>query len=525
MGSLGLSLSLSPGNPAMQGGVGAATPKPLLMSSRLNLMGFNGYAGSDGTMTDSNCKIGFYNRFGCRVTKIGVVLSNWRLNGTNEADGYNDINVNFSMRNAGGVVPGASGLVIPPSGPESTVVVPVDVIIENGELAYWQGYVWVAPGGRWPQGYAINTSAPWIERADFNTHLDKSDGSAITSNGGAATTRGFGPVAIIALEWEGTPYGDSYAGGPGDSIEAGTTFGRVDPDGNFGPYGNACHSLGRPYMNMSYTGYRAEFNQPVNLTRRLDLLSKAKPSDAIYGLGFNDMNISSRSAVQTFGYAEPIIEALLDAVAGRVYVATITPKVTLTDGGETLAGQTVPTTGPFSGGAGSERQLYNAMLRGIASDRVVVVEAGDAVESTTAPGKFKTAEPGEPASDRLIAWQTGTVTSYAALTISASGLSLSSASGGILAFGGSIVWKTGVNTGIRSFVQSNGVSTVTLVNGPTGTGTLIAPPSPGDTFETRALGSRTVAADGYHLAAGYVGGVHIQGQGMICKAFIDARGP
>lgn len=99
----------------------AAPPPALLMGSRYNQMGFNGYQGSDGTDQNGNTRIGSYNETGAAVTRLRAYFANWFANAVNEQDGYNPVTVSASVEYpAGTFTPllfgGAAAVTIPASG-------------------------------------------------------------------------------------------------------------------------------------------------------------------------------------------------------------------------------------------------------------------------------------------------------------------------------------------------------------------------------------------------------------------------
>lgn len=485
----------------------------LLMTSRANLPGFNAYAGSDGADTNSNSRISFYNETGVAVSKFRAYFPNWRLTATTEADGYNDITITAAVEYPAStftpILFGGSASKVVTNGTtaesdEVTLAIPADA-------QFWvRTYVVVAAAGRWPQGYTINTAAGKGELADFATGVDKTQSGTITNATATATRQGYGPAALKATAWTGTSRQVAIAA-VGDSITFGS-FGSVDARGNFGPYGNACATRA-PFINMGYTGTTAQANQPPSMTRRLAFLDQIGVTHVIVGWGINDLR-ASRSAANAMADLTAIHTAIA-ALGLKVIQTTMTTEATSTDGFETLANQTVKTTpsGVYTGGDASIRGVLNAAIRAKPAPLYDVLDVGDACEPSRNNGKFLTNESGNI---RLRAFQTGTVVSYANPAIT-SNLNLDANS---LAFGGSILWLTGVNAGIRSLVQSNGGATVTLTAA--AVTALAGTPQAGDTFSTRFLASRFVSTDGLHPTGSIVnsvgyGGQYVMGDVLVAK--------
>lgn len=369
-----------------------AAPTALLMGSRYNQPGFGGYAGSDGVDTDSNSRIGSYNETGTAVTRLRAYYANWMATSTSEQDGYNPITVQAAVEYpAGTFTPltfgGAGSITIPPGGAdnlaESDEVVPAQPI-PAGALYWVRTWVTVAAGGRWPQGYLIQASGSSSlgEAADFATGVDRTRGGTITNAATSSSRRGYGPVAVKATGFAGTPVAKAFAA-VGDSLVMGATDvanAAATGHGNMGYFAKA--AAGRyPVVNLGIAGTAAFGNLPAAFTRRAALLARIGVTHIFGDWGINDLS-AGRSAAQVQADIATIAQAMKTAVPGvTVTWTTITPRTTSTDGFRTAGAQSVHTGSGFAGGAASPRAALNAALRGgnvAGIDRLF--DAADAVE-------------------------------------------------------------------------------------------------------------------------------------------------
>ncbi len=383
----------------------AAPPPSLLMGSRYNQPGFNGYAGSDGIDTDSNSRIGSYNETGATVTKLRAYFANWFANTTSEQDGYNPVTVTAAIEYpAGTVTPlnfgGAASIVIPATGPanltasdEATLVVPIPA----GALYWVRTYVSVAAGGRWPQNYLLQASggSSLGEAADFSTGVDRTAGAAIVNAAATTTRRGYGPAAVKATGFVGVPVAKAFAA-VGDSIVMGATDvydAAATGHGNLGYFGKAC--AGRyPVINLGIAGTSAQNNLPASFTRRAALLGRIGVTHIFCDWSVNDIS-AARTAAQLASDVAAIAAGFKTAVPGvRIVWSTLTPRTSSTDAWKTSANQTAFATpaGAFTGGASSMRSQFNALLRGGIGGIDSVFEAADAVETVRDGGLWRAGE-------------------------------------------------------------------------------------------------------------------------------------
>lgn len=306
---------------------GLPIPSTLLLSNRLNQMGFGGYAGSDGTDTNGNTRISLFNETGATVTRIKLVFTNWRADATNEVAGYNTIMVAGSFE-----YPAGTFNQLTFSGAAS-VSIPVDGIVESDELTLttpfpndaqgWaRTYVSVSAGQKWPQGYLINTTRG--EAADFATGVDKTMSGTIANATPTANRRGFGPSAIRATAWTGVIRKIAIAS-VGDSILMQAGDGNFDARGSGGWNGRAM-SARCPHLNIAIAGTSAFNNQPANFARRLALLKKSGATHILCNWGFNDI-----SAGRLVTQIQADIQAIWNnwtAEGFKVIQCTISPRTT-----------------------------------------------------------------------------------------------------------------------------------------------------------------------------------------------------
>lgn len=372
-----------------------ASATPILMSSRLNQMGWGGYTGSNGTDTDSNSRIAAFNETGATVTRLRAYFANWYHAAITESAGYNPITVTAAIEYpAGTFTPllfgGAGAVSIPATGAnlaesdEATLA----TAIPAGAQFWIRSQVVVTSGQKWVQGYLIGTALG--EAVDFSTGVAKVTGGTISNYATPDLThRAYGPVGVKATAFSGTPVTRAYAS-LGDSIMRADGDAAGDAHGNFQYVGRAMS--GRyPYFNTGMSGARARY-QPTHLTYRKALYAALGVTDIVMDYGVNDL-IDPRSAAQIKADNEAIIAELVAAIPGlRVHPTTITPKTSASsDGYKTVTGQTVLATpaGAFDGGAASQRAIYNGYVRAGLTGAAPYFEAGDAVEFARDDGRWR----------------------------------------------------------------------------------------------------------------------------------------
>jgi hypothetical protein len=387
----GLELPLGRARLLAAGGTPTPTPPAaLLIGSRFNQMGFAGFVGSDGVDTDSNTRIASWNETGATVTKLRAIFANWMANATNEQDGYNAITVTASIEYPAGtftplLFSGAASASLPASGGGS--------LVESDELTlptpipastqFWvRSHVAVSAGQKWVQGYLLAISGLG-EAADFSSGVDKTMGGTITNATPGANRRGYGPVAVKATAFAETPVARAFVG-VGDSRVMGSTD-VLDPaatgHGNSGYFAKAC--AGRyPVLNLGIAGTQAQNNLPANFVRRAALMARAGITHVFGNWSINDIN-AGRTGAQLSDNIATIAVGFKSAVPGvKVIWATMAPYTTSTDNWITAANQAVKVApaGAFTGGASSQRSLFNAALRAGISGVDSVFEEADTVE-------------------------------------------------------------------------------------------------------------------------------------------------
>ncbi len=384
------------------GGGGGGAPAALLMGSRFNQMGYGG-ATSNGTDQDSNSRIASYNETGATVTKLRAYFTNWLATATNEADGSDPITVTAAIEYpAGTITPltfaGAASVTIPAAHPDNLVesdeAVPATPI-PAGALYWVRTYVTVAAGAKWVQGYIMQPGSPLLEAADFATGVSKVGGGTITNATATGTRRGYGPSAVKATGFSGTPVAKAFAG-VGDSL----IFGASDQAdaatvsrGNLGYFGKACAGS-YPYVNLGFSGTKAFENLPAAFVRRAALLSRIGITHVFCNWSVNDTNAGRTVAQQTSDIGA-IASGLKSAIPQvKVVYSTQCPSTTSSDGWKTVAGQAPKSSpsGAFTGGAGSRRAQVNAALRGGIGGVDILFDAADVAESARDSGLWRAAD-------------------------------------------------------------------------------------------------------------------------------------
>lgn len=462
----------------------------LLATSRLNAPGWNGYYGSDGTDTNSTTRLAWTNESGATITRMKVVVSNWLLQATSERDGYNPIRKGVEIEYPAGTftrVPfdGSTALVtIPPSGSGNTKKSDEAVLttpIPPGALAWVRDYVEVDAGGKWPQAHLIDTSGGSGEAVEFNVGA-KFGGGTITNAAPSATRRGCGPLALIVTGWTGTLRTRATVGA-GDSLARGD--GGIAPTGGGLGYLAVAAAGNWPHLNWGFTGTKAQDNLPVNLTNRLNALSK--------GLGVTIAVISYFSNDAAAGRTGPAIYADYIAIANayknlglKIAAPTGLPRTTTTTAGYTLAGQT-----PISAAFEAARASYNASIRAQPAPIDLVLEVGDAVEPTRGDGRWINGD--VSSSPHLQPSIDATVTAGSTTTVV--NTNLTTLGGNDLRFGGGILFTSGALAGTFAYVTAhNGGGAALTVSTTLGTSTpLASAPAAGDTIKAMRLTVRATA--------------------------------
>lgn len=362
---------------------GLPVPTELLMASRLNQMGFQGYTGSDGVDTDSNTQISCYNQTGTGVTKVKLYFANWYATTTNEATGYNTITITSAIEYPAGTFQqvtfntGATSAAITAGSLQASDEITLTATIPD-DAQYWvRTYVSVTAGQKWVQGYQIQTTKS--EAADFSTGVDKTMSGTITNATASATRRGYGPVGIKATGFSGTPVKRAWAF-LGDSILMGSGDGNIDSVGNTGWAGRAMSGV-FPCVNMAIAGTNAQNNVTANLTRRIAAMQAIGVTDVLVDYHNNDLS-GTRTYAQIIADVEDITNGL-QAAGLRVHYCTPLPYVTGTY--LTAAGQTIYTTnsGYIPEGSCRYSQVSDWVRTNTqAADGVVDIQAVVAVNSS-----------------------------------------------------------------------------------------------------------------------------------------------
>lgn len=362
----------------VEGGVDPISP--ILMTNRINQMGFNGYTDSDGVDLNSNGRISIYNQTGATVTKLDGDWPNWRADATNERSGLNPITLTASIEYPAGTFQQIEFS----SSPSATLAIDAlqkcdEVIlntpIPNGAQFWVRTYVSVTSGQKWPLGYLMSTARG--EAADFGTGVDKTMGGTITNVTGT-NRRGYGPIGIKATGFEGTPVKRAFAS-LGDSILMYAGDGSPNAKGSFGWQGRALTDR-YPHACYAISGTQASQNRPANLTRRVAAMKAIGVKDILVDYGNNDLAGTSTLVNIQAWIVETV--AFLKAEGFRVHYCTMLPYTTGTY--LTIAGQTIyAPNGGYVGGASSRYALLNDWIRagGTGADGVVDINSVVAVDA------------------------------------------------------------------------------------------------------------------------------------------------
>lgn len=373
----------------------------MLMASRQASLS-KSYTFSNGDQY-TNAQIGFVNETGATVTEIELVFVNYIETGNNEFEGNSPIDIKASVIDTSGVynpVVMQGGARVKTLGVTESysVTVPLANPCAPGGKIFVRTFVDCgSTANKFPIGYDINTGLG--EAANFGSATDLSDGGTITNATATTTRRGYGPVAVRATSYTGTPVSQTWAA-LGDSWIFGT--GMVSPDaatGNGGFFGLALAGR-RPYINLGVPGARADLAS-AKFGNRIKVLAAAKPTHVLVDYGINDL-INGRTAAQIQANLATIYAAIKGAVPGvKIYQMTIGPRVTSSIGDavfgymkrSTQVPAATPTNSFINGSsvAASERAILNDVIRanGIAGQDGFL-EIADVVEGGRNIGTYVT---------------------------------------------------------------------------------------------------------------------------------------
>lgn len=349
-------------------------------TNRLNLMGYNGYAGSDGTDTDSNCRVYCYNNSGAIVTKFIANFAGWYATGTNESNGYNTVTITASIEYPAGTFTqilfgGSPSYSLLATETKSADEVTPSVPIPAGAQFWIRTYVSVTAGQKWVQGFAVNTTKG--EAFDFSTGVDKTLSGTITNATATATRRGFGPISLKATAYgAGTVVGRSWAS-VGDSILARAGAANNDSEGNFGWNDRAIYAAGFPHLVYAISGTTAFGNIPASFTRRLGALQAAGITDILIDWANNDLS-GSQTYAQITANITSIVNSLT-AAGFRVHYVIPFPRVSgtfLTSAGQTFYAP----NGNYLTGPTSVRAQVADWVRSNVIGLTGVVDVGTAID-------------------------------------------------------------------------------------------------------------------------------------------------
>ncbi len=330
---------LSPGVVKATSSNSLPVPTSLLMCNRLNLMGLNGYAGSDGTDTNSNTKLSLFNQTGTTVTKAILYFPNWYCSATNEVAGYNPITITASIEYPAGTFQqvtfnsGSSSATLAVDALQASDEITLNAAIPAGAQYWIRTYVSVSAANKWVQGYLIYTGIG--ELADFATGVDKTMSGTIVNATPATARRGYGPIGMKATGFSGTPVKRAFCS-VGDSMLAYAGDGINDSIGSTGWNGRALSGK-FPHANFAISGQAASNNLPANFTRRQAALTVIGVTDILCNWANNDIG-GLDSAATIIGNITNIVNNF-KSLGFRVHYATPLPRVTGTY--LTVAGQTI----------------------------------------------------------------------------------------------------------------------------------------------------------------------------------------
>jgi lysophospholipase L1-like esterase len=294
-------------------------PTEILMTGRVNGMGFGGLTTSNGTNTGSNSRISCFNETQATVTSVKAHFGNYRATTTSEVDGANSITIRCALEYPAGVFTAMNfaavrDKVMTAGSHASTDATSVSI---PPDAQYWiRTYVTVTSGQTWPLGYVINGARG--EACDVGTGTsDLTTSGTITGSSSA-----FGPESVTALAFTGNPINVAVAT-VGDSITAGSGDGTFDVRGGTGWNGRGAYNR-VPTITFAVGGTTVQANVASNFTRRLETMRRAKITHVVVGYGVNDLN-AGRTSTQVLADLQTLWDAF-NTEGWRVYQNTITPK-------------------------------------------------------------------------------------------------------------------------------------------------------------------------------------------------------
>lgn len=298
---------------------------------------------------------------------------------TGDTDGANDIVVGASIEDASGNIyvakfNGQKNVTLPPG--SFILSDPIAVFFNQGDVFYTRNYVSVSAGQKYPVGIQ--------QESGSNEGLAQGD---ITASGTITPTAPesncFHPLFILGNPDPSVSNNNSSVLFLGDSITAGV-------GANY--YGNSyAHISGqlfrRGILVGAVTGDKGSSFSASPSYGKYRMLLAQYATHAVIAFGANDLGVGNENtAIQIQGYNTVIANRLI-AMGLKVYLVTIPPRTTSTDGYATTVNQT-PSTG-YTGGATSERAKYNAWVRTKPAPFTDYIELADIVESGRDTGLWK----------------------------------------------------------------------------------------------------------------------------------------
>lgn len=330
------------------------------------------------------------------IDGLRLVFQNWYTPSLNETDGLNAITVGASLEIPSGV--GGSTFVKATFAGADTVSIPAGEIVMSdpierrattgteidalivGQVFRTRTWVQVASSAKFPLGVPKmvgNIGGGAAPELGGEGQVD-SDLRTTASGWTYNTGFGYGPSAILGsyTGLQRVPsiavVGDSLANGYEDSVGVYKGFIARALSGKFG------------WINVGTDGERAEYFLNTSASGGKAMWRRLRQIDgcthAILCIGRNDLTAGTAAATIE-GYLTRIANAL--TVRGkRVYLCTIPPSATSTDGFATVNNQTTAADNPA-------RITLNAWIRTTPAPCKGFIELADAVESARDSGKWK----------------------------------------------------------------------------------------------------------------------------------------
>lgn len=196
----------------------------------------------------------------------------------------------------------------------------------------------------------------------------------------------FAPTAILGIPSEKTAgsvaiIGDSISAGSGDLTAPNTASTSPNPsEWGFGHWVRALGARKVAYSRLAQGGEQAlEWITNADVFHRQAMINN---TSAIIALGTNDIAGAGATAAQVQTYLTTLVAKIKNYV-DRVYVSTILPRATSTDGFVTLANQTSTTSNNFS----AIKNEVNDWLRA-GNLRVPIIDVADIAESSRNSNKW-----------------------------------------------------------------------------------------------------------------------------------------